>query len=109
MNKSFIILRLETMKAEIELLLEHLNHPDEPVEEPKKKRKPQSRTPLSSWKPWTEEDDELIHSAVNDKKIEVTDILPKLQDRTIYALRTRIHVLGYKVAFNRIVDKKEKK
>ncbi len=109
MNKSFIILRLETMKAEIELLLEHFNQPDEPVTEIKKKRKPQPRTPLSSWKPWLGEEDELIHSAVNNKKIEVTDILPKLQDRTIMALRARIHNLGYRVAYNRIVDSKEKK
>ena len=109
MNKSFIILRLETMKAEIELLLEHFNQPDEPVTEINKKRKPQSRTPLSSWKPWLEEDDELIHSAVNNKKVEVTDILPKLQGRTIMALRARIHNLGYRVAYNRIVNAKEKK
>ena len=109
MNKSFIILRLETMKAEIELLLEHFNQPDETVTEVKRKKKPQSRTPLSSWKPWLEEDDELIHSAVNNKKIEVTDILPKLKNRTIMALRARIHNLGYRVAYNRIVDSKEKK
>ena len=108
MNKNFIILRLETMKAEIELLLEHFSQPEETIIKPKEK-KPQSRTPLSSWKPWLEEDDELIHSAVNNKKIEVTDILPKLQDRTIMALRTRIHSLGYRVAYNRIVDSKEKK
>ena len=108
MNKNFIILRLETMKAEIELLLEHFNQPEETIIEPKKK-KPQSRTPLSSWKPWLGEEDELIHNAVNNKKIEVTDILPKLQDRTIMALRSRINNLGYKVAFNRIVDSKEKK
>lgn len=109
MNRSFIILRLEAMKAEIELLLEHFNQPEETIIEPKREKKPQSRTPLSSYKHWLDEEDELIHSAVNNKKIEVNDILPKLQDRTIMSLSSRIYKLGYKIAFNRIVDKKEKK
>jgi len=103
MKKSMLLIKLHTMKSEIELIIKHLE--DEAVIEAQEKRaKLEPKYSKSSHKVWTTEEDDIIIKAANNKIIDIDDIFQEFsQERTIDSIRARVYVLGMRIHRNRIL------
>ena len=103
MKKSMVLIRLHAMKSEIELLIKHFEN--ESLIEAQKKRDEEKEEPKSSGRMWTQEEDNIIIKAADDKSIDLDSLAIELApERTKKAIASRVYSLGMRIHYNRILS-----
>ena len=103
MKKSMMLVKLHSMKSEIELLIQHFE--DESALDAQNQREvKEGEEPKSCGKRWLQEEDDIIIKAANDKNVDIDDITVELApDRTKASVMARVYSLGMRVHYNRIL------